>query len=107
MESKTPTRKTGLIGSAVVFLLLGAAGPQDQPDERSPTVPSRPATRSEPDPSPRALTDEGPQAEPSAAAMPTHPPLRMPLVPGQAIQPIDLASALRLAGARDLDIAIA
>jgi outer membrane protein TolC len=30
-----------------------------------------------------------------------------PLVPGQAIEPIDLASALRLAGARDVDIAIA
>jgi outer membrane protein TolC len=30
-----------------------------------------------------------------------------PLVPGQVIDPIDLAGALRLAGARDLDIAIA
>ena len=30
-----------------------------------------------------------------------------PLVPGQVVMPIDLASALRLAGARDLDIAIA
>jgi outer membrane protein TolC len=30
-----------------------------------------------------------------------------PLVPGQTVQPIDLASALRLAGARDLDIATA
>jgi len=30
-----------------------------------------------------------------------------PLVPGQVIQPIDLAGTLRLAGARDLDIAIA
>ena len=30
-----------------------------------------------------------------------------PLEPGQTIQPIDLTSALRLAGARDLDIAIA
>ena len=30
-----------------------------------------------------------------------------PLVPGQVIQPIDLATALRLAGARDLDIATA
>ncbi len=33
--------------------------------------------------------------------------LGMPLVPGQAIYPIDLAGALRLAGANDLDIAIA
>src|SRR3954463_2466050 len=30
-----------------------------------------------------------------------------PLVPGQVIQPIDLPGALRLAGARDLDIGIA
>lgn len=30
-----------------------------------------------------------------------------PLVPGQAVVPIDLAGAIRLAGARDLDIAIA
>src|SRR5262245_59340502 len=34
-------------------------------------------------------------------------PLGAPLVPGQMINPIDLAGALRLAGARDLDIAIA
>jgi outer membrane protein TolC len=34
-------------------------------------------------------------------------PLGKPLVAGQIIQPIDLTSALRLAGARDLDIAIA
>ena len=31
----------------------------------------------------------------------------MPLIPGQVIDPIDLAGVLRLAGARDLDIAIA
>jgi outer membrane protein TolC len=30
-----------------------------------------------------------------------------PLIPGQSIEPIDLAGALRLAGARDLDIALA
>jgi outer membrane protein TolC len=34
-------------------------------------------------------------------------PVGGPLEPGQTIQPIDLTSALRLAGARDLDIAIA
>ncbi len=33
--------------------------------------------------------------------------LGAPLIPGQRIDPIDLGSALRLAGARDLDIAIA
>jgi outer membrane protein TolC len=34
-------------------------------------------------------------------------PSGSPLVPGQMIQPIDLSAALRLAGAQDLDIAIA
>jgi outer membrane protein TolC len=41
------------------------------------------------------------------AARPAPAPPEAPLVPGQVIQPIDLASALRLAGARDLDIATA
>src|SRR5439155_19799379 len=44
---------------------------------------------------------EAPAPEPAADA------LGAPLVPGQFIQPIDLPGALRLAGARDLDIAIA
>ena len=35
------------------------------------------------------------------------PPAGSPLIPGQSIRPIDLAGALRLGGARDLDIAIA
>jgi outer membrane protein TolC len=39
--------------------------------------------------------------------MATSPPPGSPLVPGEAIFPIDLSGALRLAGARDLDIAIA
>ena len=34
-------------------------------------------------------------------------PLDVPLIPGQVIRPIDLPGALRLAGARDLDVAIA
>jgi outer membrane protein TolC len=33
--------------------------------------------------------------------------LGTPLVPGQVIEPVDLASALKLAGARDLDVALA
>ena len=39
------------------------------------------------------------------------PPPRLPvdttLIPGRVVEPIDLANALKLAGARDLDIAIA
>jgi outer membrane protein TolC len=45
-------------------------------------------------------------AEPSGAAV-TPEQLGLPLVPGQIVSPIDLAGVLRLAGARDLDIAIA
>ncbi|MEO6809361.1 MAG: TolC family protein [Isosphaeraceae bacterium] len=44
---------------------------------------------------------------PEALATPPDFALGTPLVPGQMIQPIDLPGALRLAGARDLDIAIA
>jgi outer membrane protein TolC len=45
-----------------------------------------------------------PEAPPAA---PPGPPGADSLVPGQVIRPIDLTSALRLAGARDLDVAIA
>ncbi len=44
---------------------------------------------------------------PSAAAEPTTNAEGFPLIAGQVVQPIDLANALRLAGARDLDIAAA
>lgn len=45
-------------------------------------------------------------ADPTAVATPATEP-GGPLVPGQEIRPIDLPGALRLAGARDLDVAIA
>ena len=52
----------------------------------------------------------GSTAKPEGSPV-TPPPPRMPvdtvLIPGRAVEPIDLANALRLAGARDLDIAIA
>jgi outer membrane protein TolC len=47
----------------------------------------------------------GGAALPRSNPVPT--PSSLTLLPGQVIQPIDLASALRLAGARDLDIATA
>ena len=50
-------------------------------------------------------------AKPERAATTPPPPLRLPvdpkLIPGRSVEPIDLANVLRLAGARDLDIAIA
>ena len=53
----------------------------------------------------------GSTARPERSPVTPPPPPRMPvdtaLIPGRAVEPIDLANALRLAGARDLDIAIA
>jgi len=50
---------------------------------------------------------DGPAFPPPAAGGPEAAAESSTLVPGQVVQPIDLASALRLAGARDLDIATA
>jgi len=47
------------------------------------------------------------ETSPPAVAQPPGLPVDTTLIPGCTIEPIDLASALRLAGARDLDIAIA
>ena len=107
MEPRVPTRKTGLIGPAVALILLAAAGPQDAPQGSRPGVSARTATRNGSDTLPPALPDEGRPPERAAPATPPGPALGTPLVPGQVIQPIDLASALRLAGARDLDVATA
>ena len=53
----------------------------------------------------------GSTAKPERSPITPPPPPRMPvdtaLIPGRAVEPIDLANVLRLAGARDLDIAIA
>jgi outer membrane protein TolC len=48
-----------------------------------------------------------PAPELATPALPPLPPGAETLVPGQVIRPIDLTSALRLAGARDLDVAMA
>jgi outer membrane protein TolC len=85
-----------LIGPLFALLLLGADGPPQSLD--------------------RDRTDRLPLALPPDEALPPLPAdlattpdaaLAAPLVPGEVIQPIDLPGALRLAGARDLDIAIA
>lgn len=107
MNSRTPTRSTGLIGPAVAFVMLGAAWPQDEPRGQGPIVPTRSVSRHQADTLPRALPDEMSRPDDAEAAMLPGSALGAPLVPGQLIQPIDLPGALRLAGARDLDIAIA
>ena len=66
-----------------------ASAPPDDP-RRRPALPPLAARLVAPEAAPRRPSSLG-----------------TPLMPGQVIQPIDLAGALRLAGARDLDIAIA
>lgn len=58
-----------------------------------------------PAPNPSAAPISAP--EPAAPAAPTGTGLDLGILPGRTIEPIDLANALRLAGARHLDIAIA
>lgn len=82
MDSRKRKRDSGLMGVVVAITTLGAAPPQ---------APAKGGTE------PRVL----------AASATDMPALGTPLIPGQEIQPIDLPGALRLAGARDLDIAIA
>lgn len=106
MSDRISPRKTGLIGSALACLVLGAANPQERPTG-GPAGPAREAARAPQDTLPQALPDD--LRQPEAAALPTPPgdALGMPLAPEQPIRPIDLPGALRLAGANDLDIAIA
>ncbi len=94
----------------VIVMRLGAVGSFASAQ----TVPSRVtagnATQPKPIVAPVAalpLPPGNPVRDPRPAATNGDPLLGMQLIPGQALVPIDLAGALRLAGARDLDIAIA
>lgn len=105
MNRKRFAQKTRLIGPTVVLIMAGAAEPSARPQDRSPVRQVQAEeVRSQPESLPPALPAPN---EHTAIAMPPGPVLGTPLVPGQVIQPIDLPSALRLAGANDLDIAIA
>jgi outer membrane protein TolC len=99
--------------------MLAAASPiwaQTESDSSPSASPS-----SIPPPRPYRITNRFAQAAPEAAALPNEvvressspsgatvaSVLDTSLVPGRSIEPIDLPNALRLAGARDVDIAIA
>jgi outer membrane protein TolC len=87
------------LGLLTVGLLGAADGPASRPNPPGVSAaipPALPAGVNPPRPEPNR--------NPSPAVLAG---IGAPLVPGQAIDPIDLAGALRLAGARDLDIAIA
>ncbi len=73
--------------------------------ELPPALPTAPGS---PDPNPVAPTSTaGSRSTPEAHLTAPGDAPGTPLIPGQVIEPIDLASALKLAGARDLDIALA
>jgi outer membrane protein TolC len=94
---------TGAIWAALgllVFTLLGAGQPPaSQPNPPGASAALPPALPPTSGPSGRSSSST---PNPGAIASPVS-----PLIPGQAVQPIDLANVLRLAGARDLDIATA
>ncbi len=104
-------RNPRFVGPAAVLFMLGLGA--DQPPALAPvTISHRPG----PSPSlrPRRTCLRLPRRFPARLRTPPSPlpttgtELGTPLVPGQMIQPIDLPSGcLRLAGADDLDIAIA
>jgi len=104
MTPRTRRSKIGLMGPVIALIMLGAGEP---PQGGRPVVPSRLAIRTGPDSLPPALPDETQRPFHTVGATPPASDLGTPLVPGQVIQPIDLPGALRLAGANDLDIAIA
>jgi outer membrane protein TolC len=81
-----------------VALLLAAGPPSDSASQARPAAPVV---------LPEALPDEGAPVSERAVSPPPRPGLGEALIPGQVIEAIDLPGALRLAGARDLDVAIA
>jgi len=79
-----------------------SAGPQEQ--KVSPTVPDIPALQ---DTAKGSDSGSRPDDMGATPAPPPRLPIDTALIPGRVVEPIDLANALRLAGARDLDIAVA
>jgi outer membrane protein TolC len=121
MQPRNRRANTGVLTPFAALFLLGAQRPQSPPSQ-SPSAPASSGAiglrASGAGPLPKPLDD--PDLPPLPPALltnrgtsfsenPARPAalIGQPLVPGQAIHPIDLPSALRLAGARDLDIAIA
>lgn len=95
---------TGPVLGFAVALCIGAA----PPGSANPFA----GARAESGPPQAAMAPPSPSL-PTAAPIPASDPAAtattqgLPLFPGQVVQPIDLASALSLGGARDLDIATA
>jgi outer membrane protein TolC len=97
------TTLTRAIPPALGLLVLMSLGAGDEPPSRqippgasASLPPAMPAEVKPPEPKPNRTPSRGPLAQVGST-----------LIPGQVVQPIDLANVLRLAGARDLDIATA
>jgi len=111
MDPKTTAKGIKLFGPTLALFLLGADAPGTARYDASRTSPESPAAVRIDSPIrteslPPAYPSNMRQADPTATAT-SEDALGSPLIPGQAIQPIVLPDALRLAGANDLDIAIA
>ncbi|GAC1451044.1 MAG: hypothetical protein NVSMB9_35870 [Isosphaeraceae bacterium] len=107
MNLRTGRSKSALLWPAAFLVMLGASQPPVSPRARGSAGPAPAATRTEADKLPLALPDERHRAGLEDEFRGPAPPFGSPIIPGQVIQPIDLPDALRLAGARDLDTAIA
>ena len=104
MGGRTPRKSiTHAIGPALGLLALALLGAGQGPPSR-PNPPG--ASAAIPPALPPDVTSPRPESNlpPSPGALAQ---VGSPLIPGQVVQPIDLANVLRLAGARDLDIATA
>lgn len=106
MNTKIRRTSAGLIGSVIAFAMLGAGMPRALPTSARGSGSFNP-NQAEGDTLPQALPDATIGSRNPTITLTSPSALGTPLVAGQVIQPIDLSGALRLAGARDLDIAIA
>ena len=86
----------GLLAFALLGAGQGVPSRTDLPGASASIPPPLPWGSRRPEPESNLTPNDGAPAQ-----------IGSPLVPGQAVDPIDLAGVLRLAGARDLDIAIA
>ena len=101
------TNRTALIGPILAVVLLGAAGPSSTRPTESRAASADGDSQERAEGLPPALVDGDLLPPLPATAVRSGDSLGAPLVAGQFIQPIDLPDALRLAGANDLEIAIA
>jgi hypothetical protein len=95
-RKSTPIAIGPALGLLAVASLGAGKGPPSRPNPpgASAALPlALPADVGPPGPVSNLLPSPGALAQPGS-----------PLIPGQVVQPIDLANVLRLAGARDLDI---